>query len=177
MSPDPHKKERLDSKHSCSLWLLLETEVPAASLDCQMLIFVCSKNNAVPGGSLAAAGRAGAARLRGGASSAPHPYHCVLQVGSSISQSRQAFTSILRIGSAHSLTRRGVLTPPPLVPVGGGGDTLAGEGVWADLILTRGQTLWYSSYSIIPQRAILYSTAYFILVCHRRHGLKCLSSS
>jgi hypothetical protein len=49
-----------------------------------MLISVCCKNDAVPGGSLAAAGRAGAAGLRGGASSAPHPYHCVLQVGLSI---------------------------------------------------------------------------------------------
>ncbi len=66
MSPDPHKKERLDSKYSYSLWLLVMTETPAASLDYQMLISVCCKNDAVPSGSLAAAGRAGAAGLRGG---------------------------------------------------------------------------------------------------------------
>ncbi len=124
------------------------TETPAASLDYQMLISVCCKNDAVPGGSLAATGRVGAARLRGGASSSPHPYHCFLQVGPSISQSRQSARLSL-LGSAHSLTRRRVLPP----------HTRLRERGWADSIRTRGETLWYARYSIIP--FTLYCTLQF----------------
>jgi hypothetical protein len=40
--------------------------------------------------------------------------------------------------------------PPPLCL--GGGHTLLREREWADPIRTRGQTLWYSRFSIIPLR-------------------------
>jgi hypothetical protein len=74
-----------------------------------MLISVCSKNDAVPSGSLAAAGRAGAAGLCGGASSASYPYHCILQVGPSIPKSRQ---------SARLSLQSSELDPPSPSPAG-----------------------------------------------------------
>ncbi len=56
---------------------------------------------------------------------------------------RQAFFLVVRIWSSHPLTRKKVLLLPSLDP---GGDTLARGG---DPIHTKGQTLWYSMYSIL----------------------------
>jgi hypothetical protein len=64
-------------------------------------------------------------------------------------QSVAGFLSVVRIGSppAPSLARE-CCPPPPLAP--GGIPSLGGGG---EPIQTKGQTLWYSRYSIIFLRA------------------------
>ncbi len=60
-----------------------------------------------------------------------------------------AFCPVVRIGSPHPLARKRVLPlPPPLVPRRET-HSLAAEEL-GDPIPTKGQTLWYSMYTIIP---------------------------
>jgi hypothetical protein len=144
-----------------SVWLLLMTETPVASLDYQMLISVCCKNDAVPGGPLAAAGRAGAAGLRGGASSAPYPYHCFLQVGPSIPQSRQSAWLSLQSSELDPSTPSpaGECCPP-------WGDTLAcvrGRGPNSDegtdtVVLQAWYNPFYALYGTVQFRFFLCAT-------------------
>jgi hypothetical protein len=62
-----------------------------------------------------------------------------------------AFCPVVRIGSPHPLARKRVLPlPPPLVPRRET-HSLAAEEL-GDPIPTKGQTLWYSMYTIIPLR-------------------------
>ncbi len=58
---------------------------------------------------------------------------------------------VLNFLSILSIDRKRVLpSPPPLV--GGGGGTIEGERGRGEPIPTKGQTLWYSRFSIIPLR-------------------------
>jgi hypothetical protein len=59
----------------------------------------------------------------------------------------QSICHIVGIGFPHP--QASVATPPP--PLGPRGETLslAGEGAWRDPIPKKGQTLWYSMFTII----------------------------
>ncbi len=69
-------------------------------------------------------------------------YWCILRVY----RDCQAFFPV-RIGSSHPFTRKRVL--PPLWVQGGRHTSLRWRGA-GDPILTKGQALWYSLYTIIP---------------------------
>ncbi len=63
----------------------------------------------------------------------------------------QAFFPVVRTGSPLLPHPQGSVAPPPLLDPRGQTHSLAGEE-WGDPIPTKGQTLWYSMYTIISLR-------------------------
>ncbi len=77
---------------------------------------------------------------------------CSLPRGSSTEYTEgQAFSQVVRIGSPRTLSPQLVLPYPPCSK-GGGRIVRLWERGRGELIRTKGQTLWYSRYSIIPLR-------------------------
>jgi hypothetical protein len=65
----------------------------------------------------------------------------------------QAFSPVVRIGPPLPLhPQASVAPPPPPNLLLGGRHTCLREMGWGEPIQTKGRTLWYSSYSIIPLR-------------------------
>jgi hypothetical protein len=80
----------------------------------------------------------------------PHPQHCrVWFTSHRVDQSTKLSLQSSELGLHPPLpppTRRPVCTPPPPFGSGRRAHSLAGEGMGAVPILTRGQTLWYFRY-------------------------------